>query len=144
MRVMRTFSLMAVLTTAAACAAGTGTGGGGSSRSSAPDIPPDTSAAVIAEGRALYQSAGARCAGCHGATGQGANNGPNLRDNEWLQMNGGYRGIEYIIRNGVAMGDIRETAHIQPMPARGAQGRLTDEEIAKIATYVWSLRLEEQ
>jgi mono/diheme cytochrome c family protein len=145
MRVMRAFSLMAVLTAAAACAAGTGTGTGGSSRmSSGPDIPPDTTAEVIAEGRALFQSAAARCAGCHGATGQGANNGPNLRDNEWLQMNGGYRGIVYIIRNGVAMGDIRETAHIQPMPARGAQGRLTDEEIDKIATYVWSLRLEDK
>jgi mono/diheme cytochrome c family protein len=142
MRVMRVLSLGVVLAATAACAAGTaGSGGGGTTRSSgAPDVPPDTSAALIQEGRALFQSAGARCASCHGAQGQGANNGPNLQDSNWLQISGGYSSIAYIIRNGVAQGDIREPAHIQPMPARGAGGRLTDEEINKIAAFVWNLR----
>ncbi len=142
MRTMRVLTLGVVLTATAACAASTAGGGGGTTarRSGAADVPADTSAALIQEGRALFQSAGARCASCHGAQGQGANNGPNLQDNNWLQIDGGYSSIAYIIRNGVAQGDIREPAHIQPMPARGANGRLTDEEINKIATFVWNLR----
>ncbi len=144
MRAMRVLSLGVALTAVAACAAGTAGGGGGGATtrpsSAAADVPPDTTAATIQAGRALFQSAGARCASCHGAQGQGANNGPNLQDDNWLQINGGFSSIAYIIRNGVAQGDVREPAHIQPMPARGASGRLTDEEINKIATFVWNLR----
>lgn len=148
MEMKRVFSLAALVAVVSACAAGTSTGGSAASPRArgAADIPPDTSAAVIAEGRALFNNGQlARCAGCHGANGQGANNGPNLRDAEWLQIDGGYSSIAYIIRNGVSRGDIRlPEAHLQPMPARGVNQQLTDEQVNKIATYVWSLRNQQQ
>ena len=57
------------------------------------------------------------------------------------QINGSFSGIVYVIRNGVSAGDIREPMHQRPMPARGGENiNLTDEQIDKIATFVWSLR----
>jgi mono/diheme cytochrome c family protein len=148
MEMKRVFSLAAVVALVSACAAGTSTGGSAASPRArgAADIPPDTSAAVIAEGRTLFTNGQiARCSACHGATGQGANNGPNLRDNDWLQIDGGFSSIAYIIRNGVSRGDVRmPEAHQFPMPARGVNEQLTDEQVNKIATYVWSLRNEKQ
>jgi mono/diheme cytochrome c family protein len=139
MQALRFFSLVAVMGTLTACAAATsgGTGGGGATTAAA--APPDTSAAVIAEGRQMFNSL-ARCASCHGSSGSGGQGGPALNDREWLQINGSYSAIQYIIRNGVSAGDIREPMHQRPMPARGGpQINLTDEQIDKIATFVWSL-----
>ncbi len=139
MKALRFFSMLAVLGAVTACAAATsgGTGGGGASTAAA--APPDTSAAVINEGRTLFNSL-ARCASCHGSNGSGGQGGPQLNDREWLQINGSYSGIQYIIRNGVSAGDIREPMHQRPMPARGGDNtNLTDAQIDKIATFVWSL-----
>jgi len=139
MKALRFFSMLAVMGAVTACAAATsgGTGGGGASTAAA--APPDTSAAVINEGRTLFNSS-ARCASCHGSNGAGGQGGPQLNDSEWLQINGSFSGIQYIIRNGVSAGDIREPMHQRPMPARGGENiNLTDVQIDKIATYVWSL-----
>jgi mono/diheme cytochrome c family protein len=141
MQALRFFSLVAVMGALTACAAATsgGTGGGGATTAAAA-APPDTSAAIIAEGRTLFNGT-ARCASCHGSNGRGGQGGPQLNDTEWLQINGSYSGIQYIIRNGVSAGDIREPMHQRPMPARGGENiNLTDAQIDKIATYVWSLR----
>jgi mono/diheme cytochrome c family protein len=138
MKALRFFSMMAVMGAVTACAAATGggTGGGGNTVAAA---PPDTSAAIIAEGRTMFNGT-ARCASCHGSNGQGGQGGPQLNDSEWLQINGSYSGIQYIIRNGVSAGDIREPMHVRPMPARGGEiVNLTDPQIDKIATFVWSL-----
>ncbi len=144
MQVLRVFSLVASLAVIAACGAAPGAGAGSGGGSTAmTDVPPDTSAAVIAEGRTMFNGA-ARCASCHGPNGRGGQGGPNLQDREWLQINGSFSSIAYIIRNGVSAGDIREPMHQRPMPMRGGENiNLTDEQIAKIATFVWNLRNEQ-
>lgn len=76
------------------------------------------------------------CAGCHGTTGVGRPGYPVLVDDEWIwggKLDDVHTTITYGIRN--ANPDSRQSA----MPAFGADGVLTPQEIAAVADHVLSL-----
>lgn len=77
------------------------------------------------------------CAGCHGVGGGGQAGGyPVLADDAWLwggEVETIHNTIQWGIRNG------SDDARFSEMPAFGADGILTNEEIASVADYVLSL-----
>lgn len=77
------------------------------------------------------------CAGCHGVGGGGLPGGyPVLADDAWLwggEVETIHNTIQWGIRNGT------DDARYSDMPAFGADGILTNEEIASVADYVLSL-----
>lgn len=90
-------------------------------------------AADSGAGDALFRGAG-RCAGCHGAAGEGVDGlGPNLRDDEWLH-GGSRREIRRVIAEGASPARGGFTVM---MPAYG--GQLGPAEQAQLAAYVWTL-----
>jgi mono/diheme cytochrome c family protein len=104
----------------------------------------DTGAALDAEallvaaddsaaGDAIWRGAG-RCAGCHGAAGEGVDRlGPNLRDDEWTH-GGTRRAIRAVIAEGVAAPN---PAYSVRMPAYA--GQLDEAQLARLAVFVWTL-----
>lgn len=92
---------------------------------------------MLAEGSRLYHAA--RCVQCHAPNATGGLGGPNLADRDWLQIPGNYSSIVAIIKNGVALPDIREESFQRPMPPRGdATNPMTDEQIDLVAAWIWS------
>ena len=90
-------------------------------------------AADSAAGDALFRGVG-RCAGCHGAAGEGVDGlGPNLRDEAWLH-GGSRREIRAVIAQGApaARGGFSVM-----MPAYG--GQLDAGQLAQLTAYVWTL-----
>jgi cytochrome c oxidase cbb3-type subunit 3 len=89
-----------------------------------------------------FSSAGGRsafadnCAPCHGTGGAGAKGFPSLVDDDWL-WGGSLEEIHQTILYGIRA-DNDETRQNE-MPAFGAQGILTAEQISDVADYVLSL-----
>jgi len=82
--------------------------------------------AAVDEGRSLYNST---CTGCHGANGAAGEFGPGLA----------IPGRSYARRSDAQIFDaVQHGIPGTPMPAH--QGKLTDDQIWKIATYVKGLR----
>lgn len=106
---------------------------------SAAHAPADTTPLLLvavdsAIGDSLYQNSRGRCLSCHGPRGAGNGSlGPKLTDNVRYDSDGSVRGIETVIRDGVAVPKIG-TAR---MPAFGTQ--LDSSSIHRIAVYVYSL-----
>ncbi|MGZ8469632.1 MAG: c-type cytochrome [Gemmatirosa sp.] len=101
------------------------------------DVTMDEALPVLAwdsaSGDALYRGVG-RCAGCHGAAGEGVDGlGPNLRDETWLH-GGSRREVRAVIGQGAsaALGGFSVM-----MPAYGAQFDAT--QLAQLTAYVWTL-----
>lgn len=92
-------------------------------------------AAKIAQGRRLYSGeiAGASCAGCHGADGEGTPVGPSLVDAEWLWSKGNLEAIRHAIEHGIP----KPKRFPAPMPPMGGVA-LTQAQIDAIATYIES------
>ncbi|MDF1501657.1 c-type cytochrome [Roseisolibacter sp. H3M3-2] len=90
-------------------------------------------AADSAAGDTLWRGAG-RCAGCHGAAGEGVERlGPDLRDSVWLH--GGTRAaIRAVIERGVAP---PKGGFSVRMPAYG--GQLDAAQLARLTAFVWTL-----
>ncbi|TLV03348.1 cbb3-type cytochrome c oxidase N-terminal domain-containing protein [Dyadobacter luticola] len=83
-----------------------------------------TDAAVIGQGKTIFQE---KCAACHGADG-GGSVGPNLTDNYWLH-GGGVKDLFKTIKYGV--------------PEKGMiswEKQLSPTDIQKVASYVLSLK----
>lgn len=88
------------------------------------EVAPLTKESAIASGKQIFLS---NCAACHLAT-AGGSTGPNLTDEYWIH-GGQFKDIVRTISEGV--------------PAKGMltwKGRLTNEEILKVASYVQSIR----
>jgi len=96
-------------------------------------LPPGVTEATVARGRDLYLGPGI-CLACHGADGKGPI-GPDLTDSLWIHSDGSVAGILETLKSGVSDQASRSGT---PMPARGGSG-LTDDELAAVAAYVWSL-----
>ncbi len=125
-----TFAFLTFALAAGGCAASTGAAGTG-----APAAPAIT-AAMVAEGQALFASAG-RCAVCHGANGVGGRSGPNLADDTWIWIDPAgdvHEQLFTIIKEGIPQPREARTG----MPAMGG-ANLTDEQVHAIAAYVASL-----
>jgi glucose/arabinose dehydrogenase/mono/diheme cytochrome c family protein len=108
---------------------------GAAAKSGAP-LPAGVTPEMIALGNRVFhgQVAGAACAGCHGASGQGSPVGPNLSGKDWLWSDGSYDGIKKTITAGVPEPKEFRSA----MPAMGGT-QLTPEQVSAVAAYVWSL-----
>jgi cytochrome c oxidase cbb3-type subunit 3 len=95
---------------------------------------PELMAFAMAGGRAAFAD---NCAPCHGQGGAGRPGGyPVLADDEWL-WGGTREEIQATILHGVRNGE--PEARLSQMPAFGALGMLTREEIGAVAEYVLSL-----
>ena len=92
------------------------------------NLPPNTSAEMLEEGRELYLV----CAPCHGAEGVGTQLGPPLHDPEWIGISGDFEEIQRVIRDGVPA----PQEYPIPMP-RGGGGNFDDNQIRAISTYVY-------
>lgn len=91
--------------------------------------------------RAIGKSAFAlNCAQCHGSGAQGFVGFPNLNDDVWL-WGGSLEAIATTLQHGIRWTADPDTRQSQ-MPAFGADGLLTAEQIDDVATYVTSLRGE--
>ena len=103
--------------------------------STMPDsLPPGVTAAMVAEGDALFHGA-AICMTCHGQDAHGAPNlGPNLTDAEWIHSDGSYDAIVHQVMTGVP----QPRNFASPMPPKGGSA-ITDEQVRSVAAYVWSL-----
>jgi len=97
-------------------------------------LPEGVTAEMAQAGATLYT--GGTCAGCHGPQGQGAPGiGPSLADATWLNGDGSFESIVQLITDGVPT----PKEHPGPMPAKGGNATLTDEQVRQIAAHVYQL-----
>lgn len=89
---------------------------------------------ALAGGETAFKN---NCSTCHGLGGAGQGFFPSLADDSWL-WGGTIDQIEYTIRHGIRNGEDAE-ARDNPMPAFGAEGMLTKEQIADVTQHVLSL-----
>ncbi|MGF1610495.1 MAG: cytochrome-c oxidase, cbb3-type subunit III [Kiloniellales bacterium] len=89
---------------------------------------------AIAGGRAAFAD---NCAPCHGLGGAGQAGGyPSLADDDWL-WGGSLEEIQTTVLYGIRSN--HEDTRLSEMPAFGADGLLSAEEISEVAEYVLSL-----
>jgi mono/diheme cytochrome c family protein len=100
-----------------------------------PSLPKGMTLDMIREGDSLYRGKGG-CVTCHGpdgggmpASGSGLTAGLHFVPSEWGPIDSliGVGVPEPLARSPIAM------------PARGAQGNLTEDETRRIAAYVWAI-----
>jgi cytochrome c oxidase cbb3-type subunit 3 len=77
------------------------------------------------------------CVQCHGSGAAGFVGYPNLNDDEWL-WGGTPEAIYVTLKNGIRYAENAETRDSQ-MPAFGADGILSPEQVSQAAAYVFSL-----
>jgi Cytochrome C oxidase, cbb3-type, subunit III len=93
-------------------------------------------AAMIEEGDSIFNSRS--CRRCHGDSGSGGRNGPDLSDSEWVQSDGSLEGIRETIFWGVRRRDFADpNRRFQMNPGGGVD--LTWQQYASLAAYVWTL-----
>jgi hypothetical protein len=99
-------------------------------------VPEGATAEMVALGEKIYRGevGGAPCTGCHGESGKGSPLGPDLTTKKWVWSDGSYAGIKKTIIAGVPL----PRRFRSPMPAKGG-AQLTDDQVAALAAYVWSL-----
>jgi len=97
-------------------------------------LPEGVTAEMVQAGATLY--AGGTCAGCHGPAGTGTPGiGPDLTDAIWLTGDGSIDSIVEVINTGVPT----PKEHPGPMPAKGGNASLTDEQVRQIAAHVYAI-----
>jgi len=134
--------LIAAATIVACHSSGTSTAaptpsGGAAARASSA-TPSAVTPASIALGDSIFHARG--CKNCHGPTGTGAANGPNLTGPTFLHVDGTFNGFVQLITTGVPADQIKDPAHKIPMGARGGRPTpLTDDQIKAVASYVYTL-----
>jgi glucose/arabinose dehydrogenase/mono/diheme cytochrome c family protein/streptogramin lyase len=99
-------------------------------------VPPGATREMVALGNRVYQGqvGGASCVGCHGASGTGTPQGPDLTGKRYLWSDGSLAGITKVITEGVPQP--KQYRSVMP-PMGGAQ--LTSEQASALAAYVWGL-----
>lgn len=99
-------------------------------------LPDGLTSAMVAQGKKIFSGKGL-CITCHGDAGKGGL-APSLRDSTWIHSQGSYDDIVGQVRRGVPA---ESSATKLVMPPRGGS-TISDAELAAVAAYVWSLRLE--
>jgi mono/diheme cytochrome c family protein len=110
-------------------------GTGAAVAAKAPGLPAGITPAMVDSGKTLF--AGASCAKCHGAGGNGGQNGPVLTDATWVQIDGSYDAIVNIIHTGVPKANIKGAYPYNMRPMGGAN--FTDDQVKMIAAYVYTI-----
>ena len=106
---------------------------GGAAPAKAGTAPAGATAADVEAGKTIFSSTG-NCFTCHGPGGTGTAMAPALNDAKWLHIDGGFAGIQGIVKKGVPT----PKEHPAAMPAMGG-AQLTDQQIKEVAAYVYSL-----
>lgn len=98
---------------------------------------PAAGADTVALGGQIFrgEQAGGTCYTCHGQNGEGTAIGPNLTDDEWLNIPS--KSVENIV-NVVKSGVAQPRQYPAPMPPMGG-AQLTDQQVRAVAEYVASL-----
>jgi mono/diheme cytochrome c family protein len=99
-------------------------------------LPDGVTPAMVAQGKKVFSGKGL-CVACHGDAGKGGL-APSLRDSVWIHSQGSYGEIVAQVRRGVPA---ESSATKLVMPPRGGS-TISDAELAAVAAYIWSLRLE--
>ncbi|HEX6534613.1 MAG TPA: cytochrome c [Gemmatimonadaceae bacterium] len=100
-----------------------------------PPLPPGMTIQTIVEGDAIYHGKG-HCYVCHGLEGEGE---PAAGDAITVSLNYAqkeWRDLDSLITLGIP--DALTRSPIR-MPGRGGKSDLTDEEIRRVAAYVWAI-----
>jgi mono/diheme cytochrome c family protein len=98
------------------------------------DLPEGVTQQDFDEGRRLFTGQGG-CHACHGPQAQGTQLGPDLTDDQWLNVTEPTMDeVMRVIREGVA----QPVQYPAPMPPMGG-ARLTDAQIHALAAYIMAL-----
>lgn len=100
-----------------------------------PTLPPGMTVEMLRQGDSLFHGRGG-CFGCHGIEGQGLPAAGDAVTVELDYVAYNWRSIDSLIASG--MPDALTRSPIA-MPARGARGDLTAEDIRRVAAYVWAI-----
>ncbi|MEW5931315.1 MAG: cytochrome c [Gemmatimonadota bacterium] len=96
-------------------------------------LPAGVTPQMVRDGRKLFVGP-AGCQTCHGADARGTALAPSLRDDEWLNVDGGYESIVRLVEEGVP--DPKEYPAF--MPARGGFG-IDDAQLRAVSAYVYAV-----
>lgn len=111
-----------------------GAGGEGTGEQTSTALAAGVTQEQFDQGEELFAGAGA-CQACHGANGSGSTLGPNLADDEWLNVSGpDVDELADVIRGGVS----QPQQYPAPMPPMGGAS-LNEEQVQALAGYVASL-----
>ncbi len=98
-------------------------------------LPAGVTPEMVQQGDSVFHGPG-RCFKCHGADGKGTSKGPNLRaPKKWINVDGSYDSIVHVVTTGVP----EPKEHSAPMPKRGGNANLSDDQVRAAAAYVWTL-----
>jgi mono/diheme cytochrome c family protein len=100
-----------------------------------PPLPAGMTLETIAQGDSIFHGAG-NCFACHGSEGEGrpgAGNAITVSLN-WAQYE--WRSIDSLITHGIPQTITRSP---MMMPPRGGKSNLTDEQVRRVAAYVWAI-----
>ena len=100
-----------------------------------PTLPPGMTVEMIQHGDSLFHGR-AGCFGCHGTEGQGLPAAGDALTVELDYVAYNWGSIDSLISSGIPDALTRSPI---AMPARGARGDLTAEEIRWVAAYVWAI-----
>lgn len=128
--------LVLVSTVFAVACGGGGDAAGGGGEAPVATATADVAAAGVSEGHELFKTT---CAVCHGQNGEGMPAlGKNLNGNEFIQSNSDEQLVAFMIEGRPATHP--DNTRGVDMPPRGGNPTITDEELAKIVTYLRSLQ----
>jgi len=98
------------------------------------DLPEGVTQEMVAEGQALFSGMGT-CTICHGPDAKGTTLGPDLTDDQWLNIPGrDYEAMVNVVMNGVPT----PQQYPGPMMPRAATS-MTDDQVRAVAAYVYTL-----
>jgi mono/diheme cytochrome c family protein len=113
--------------------AGTDTGMAAGGDLAGGDLPAGVTPDMVQAGSSMFATS--VCGACHGPQGAGVPGvGPNLTDDAWLNVDGGFESIVQVINDGVPQP--KESA--TPMPPKGGNAGLTDEQVRQLAAYIYA------
>lgn len=98
-------------------------------------LPEGVTQAMVDEGRELFNGSGT-CFACHGQGAPGTTLGPNLTDDEWLNIQGEITIDALVERINTGVPEPVEFPGVM-LPRAGAN--LTDEQVRSLAAYVYTL-----
>jgi mono/diheme cytochrome c family protein len=100
-----------------------------------PPLPAGMTVETIVQGDSVFHGAG-NCFACHGMDGEGrpaAGNAITVSLN-WAQYD--WRSIDSLITHGIPQTITRSP---MMMPPRGGKSNLTDDQVRRVAAYVWAI-----
>ncbi|MGI8509046.1 MAG: c-type cytochrome [Gemmatimonadaceae bacterium] len=100
-----------------------------------PPMPVGMTIATLVQGDQIFHGKGG-CFACHGTEGQGLPAAGDALTTSLAYARYEWKSIDSLVTAG--MPDAQTRSPIA-MPARGARGDLTREEIARVAAYVWAI-----